>query len=465
MSRTPRKPPLPPPDREATPRRFPVAAARTRALVLCPQRPNQADGARTEHGRLEEAVGLAQAIALEVVGVERVALRTPRPATLIGSGRVRAVAERVARERIDLVVVDAPLSAVQQRNLERAWSCKVIDRTGLILEIFGERARTSEGRLQVELAALTYQRSRLVRSWTHLERQRGGFGFLGGPGESQIELDRRRIDDRIIRIRRELDAVRRTRGLHRAARERAAYPVIALVGYTNAGKSTLFNRLTGAAVSARDQLFATLDPTMRVLHLPSGQRAILSDTVGFVADLPTDLIAAFRATLEEVRTADLVLHVRDLAHPESAAQRQDVLAVLRSLELGDLADEGRLLEFWNKLDLLSVEDRAQLRSAAERQPAAVRGAALTGEGIDALLGVLDRRLAAATEVVELEIDSADGERLAWLYRHGTVLERRDGDGRTRLRVALAAAEQARLRRDLPRGEVLSRAHENPSGGR
>jgi GTP-binding protein HflX len=433
--------------------------------VLCPQKPHEADGGRTERGRLEEAVGLAEAIALEVVGAEPVALRTPRPATLIGSGRVRAVAERVARERIDLVVVDAPLSGVQQRNLERAWSCKVIDRTGLILEIFGERARTSEGRLQVELAALTYQRSRLVRSWTHLERQRGGFGFLGGPGESQIELDRRRIDDRIIRIRRELDAVRRTRGLHRAARERAAYPVIALVGYTNAGKSTLFNRLTGAAVSARDQLFATLDPTMRVLHLPSGRRAILSDTVGFVADLPTDLIAAFRATLEEVRTADLVLHVRDLAHPESAAQRQDVLAVLRSLELGDLADEGRLLEFWNKLDLLSAEDRAQLRSAAERQPAAVCGSALTGEGIDALLTALDRHLAAAGQVVELEIDAADGERLAWLYRHGTVLERRDGDGRTHLRVALPAAEQARLRRDLPRDEAVPPTRENPSGGR
>ena len=272
MSRAPRKPPLPPPEREPASRPSAVAAARTRALVLCPAKPDQRRGGRTERGRLEEAVGLAEAIDLDVVAADTVVLRKPRPATLFGSGRVRAAGELVARERIDLVVVDAPLSAVQQRNLERAWSCKVIDRTGLILEIFGERARTSEGRLQVELAALTYQRSRLVRSWTHLERQRGGFGFLGGPGESQIELDRRRIDDRITRIRRDLDGVQRTRGLHRAARDRAAYPVIALVGYTNAGKSTLFNRLTGAAAGVRGPRVATRDPTRRGRHRPAGHQ-------------------------------------------------------------------------------------------------------------------------------------------------------------------------------------------------
>jgi GTPase len=283
-----------------------------------------------------------------------------------------------------------------------------------------------------------------VRSWTHLERQRGGFGFLGGPGESQIELDRRRIDDRIIHIRRNLEAVKRTRGLHRVARGRVPYPVIALVGYTNAGKSTLFNRLTGAGVSARDRLFATLDPTMRLIDLGSGQPAILSDTVGFVADLPTDLVAAFRATLEEVRTSDVVLHVRDVAHGESAAQREDVLEVLRSLDLGGLADEGRLLEFWNKLDLVPADERLQLQTAAARQSNAICGSALTGEGLDDVRAALNRQLSAATRILELELDSADGAGLAWLYRHGTVLDRRDADGRTRLRVALAPAQHARL---------------------
>ncbi|MGH6897739.1 MAG: GTPase HflX [Geminicoccaceae bacterium] len=422
-------------------------------------------GRRTDAGRLAEAVGLAAAIDLEVVATETVAVRRPRPATLFGSGWVRTIGDMVAAERIDLVVVDAALSAVQQRNLERAWSCKVIDRTGLILEIFGARARTREGRLQVELAALTYQRSRLVRSWTHLERQRGGFGFLGGPGESQIELDRRRIDDRIIRIRRDLDAVKRTRGLHRAARGRVPYPVIALVGYTNAGKSTLFNRLTGASVSAQDRLFATLDPTMRLIDLGSGQPGILSDTVGFVADLPTDLVAAFRATLEEVRTADVVLHVRDVAHGESAAQREDVLEVLKSLDLAGLADEGRLLEFWNKLDLVAPEDRLQLQTAAIRQANAICGSALTGEGLDDLRAALDRHLSASTRTVELELDSADGERLAWLYRHGTVLDRRDADGRTRIRVALAPVQHARLGPWLAAGTITEAALENVPGGR
>jgi GTP-binding protein HflX len=428
-------------------------------------RPRESHGQRTDAGRLEEAVGLAAAIALDVVASETVAVRRPRPATLFGSGWVRTIGEMAAAERIDLVVVDAALSAIQQRNLERAWSCKVIDRTGLILEIFGARARTREGRLQVELAALTYQRSRLVRSWTHLERQRGGFGFLGGPGESQIELDRRRIDDRIIRLRRDLDAVKRTRGLHRAARGRVPYPLIALVGYTNAGKSTLFNRLTGAKVAAQDRLFATLDPTMRLIELRSGQEAILSDTVGFIADLPTDLVAAFRATLEEVRTADLVLHVRDVAHGESAAQRADVLEVLKSLELENLAEEGRLLEFWNKVDLVPAEDRDQLQAAAARQSNAICGSALTGEGLDDLRATLDRHLATSTRVVDLDLDSADGERLAWLYRHGTVLDRRDAGGRTRIRVSLAPVQHARLGQWLAAGTITEAAFENIPGGR
>jgi GTP-binding protein HflX len=425
------------------------AADRTRTLVLRPRWAAGERGDRSSEGQLDEAVGLAEAIDLEVVGAEVLPLRKVRPASLFGAGQVAAVGERVAAEGVALVVVDAPLSPVQQRNLERAWSCKVIDRTGLILEIFGERAQTSEGRLQVELAALTYQRSRLVRSWTHLERQRGGFGFMGGPGEAQIELDRRRIDERIIRIERDLEAVKRTRGLHRTARQRVPYPVIALVGYTNAGKSTLFNRLTGAAVGARDRLFATLDPTMRRLALPSGQQAILSDTVGFIADLPTDLVAAFRATLEELRSADLVLHVRDIAHPEASAQRSDVLQVLASLGLEHLADEGRLIEFWNKLDLLEGEAGELVGHAAARQPDVILGSARTGAGLDLLLGEIDRRLVAAARVVELELDPADGARLAWLYRHGTVLTRSQADGRIRLRVALAPAHHGHLVRSFP----------------
>ncbi len=409
---------------------------------------------RSPAAQLDEAIGLARAIDLEVVGGEVVPLRRIRPSTLFGSGQVQTLGERIKAEEIALVVVDAPLSPVQQRNLERAWSCKVIDRTGLILEIFGERATTREGGLQVELAALTYQRSRLVRSWTHLERQRGGFGFMGGPGEAQIELDRRRIDERILYIQRELAAVKRTRGLHRQARQRVPYPVIALVGYTNAGKSTLFNRLTGAAVAARDQLFATLDPTMRRCPLPSGQSAILSDTVGFIADLPTDLVAAFRATLEEVRTADLVLHVRDVAHAEAAAQQSDVLQVLAGLGLEQLGEEGRLVEFWNKLDLLSDEARERFAHAAARQPEVILGSARTGQGIPALLAELDRRLAARARVVELDLDAADGAGLAWLYRHGTVLARSESGGRVRLRVALLPAQEARLAHQFPPDAIV-----------
>ena len=442
---TPNGPAVPPP-----------SSSTGRAWVIHPSRPDGAAAmtttSREPESRLAEAVGLAQAINLDVVAAEIVPIRRPRPSTLFGAGKVEEIKQRLdggAPEEAgaDLVVIDGPLSAIQQRNLERAWRCKVIDRTGLILEIFGDRARTREGQLQVELAALSYQRSRLVRSWTHLERQRGGFGFLGGPGESQLELDRRRIDDRITRIRAELEQVKRTRGLHRAARERVPYPVVALVGYTNAGKSTLFNRLTGAGVTARDQLFATLDPTMRAIRLPSGRHAILSDTVGFVADLPTTLVAAFRATLEEVRAADIVLHVRDIAHPDSDAQAADVHAVLEELGLGDLAAEGRLIELWNKIDLLPAdapERHAVPPAATDDGRAVVRGSALTGEGMAELLGVIDARVAGERRVTEVRVDPADGALLAWLYEHGEVLSRRDEpEGTLLVRVALDPANLAR----------------------
>src|SRR5262247_3336316 len=340
-------------------------ASAGRVLVLTPLLRGSSGNGRTPEARLAEAVGLALAINLTVVHAEVVRLSRYTPATLIGSGAIETFKALVEAEEIELAFIDAPLSPVQQRNLERAWKCKVIDRTGLILEIFGERARTREGQLQVELAALTYQRSRLVRSWTHLERQRGGFGFVGGPGESQLEIDRRLIGDRIVRIRHDLEDVKRTRGLHRRARKRVPYPVVALVGYTNAGKSTLFNRLTRAAVVAKDVLFATLDPTMRLVRLPSGRDIILSDTVGFISDLPTDLVAAFRATLEEVEEADLVLHVRDVSHPESAAQEQDVHRVLEELDLGDDLEE-TMIEVLNKIDLLEPAERDAVLQQAGR---------------------------------------------------------------------------------------------------
>ena len=349
--------------------------------------------------------------------------------------------EALHEQEVAVVVVDATLSPVQQRNLEREWGCKVIDRTGLILDIFGERARTKEGALQVELAHLDYQRSRLVRSWTHLERQRGGFGFLGGPGETQIEADRRLITDRIVRLKRELEQVRRTRGLHRSARTRVPFPVIALVGYTNAGKSTLFNELTGAQVHAQDQLFATLDPTMRGLRLPSGRRAILSDTVGFISELPTELVAAFRATLEEVAEADVILHVRDVAHPDSAAQRADVIGVLEGMEKDGTIDEewrGRTIEVLNKADLLGGIANVPPRGEA------VPISAVTGEGLQSLLGAIDARIAAGMEQMEYAIPPEDGARLAWLYQHGEVLQRDDGDDAIHLRVRLLPADRARF---------------------
>jgi GTPase len=394
---------------------------------------------------------LARAIDLEVARAELVPLRRRVPATLLGSGKVKEFGLALEAEPAELVVLDGALTPVQQRNLERAWKTKVIDRTGLILEIFGERAHTREGVLQVELAALTYQRSRLVRSWTHLERQRGGFGFLGGPGESQLELDRRRITERIVRIKQELADVRRTRGLHREARRRVPYPVVALVGYTNAGKSTLFNRLTGAGVDARDQVFATLDPTMRQLRLPSGANAILSDTVGFITDLPTTLVAAFRATLEEVLSADLILHVRDISHPDAEAQKRDVETVLDELgiDAGDRA--ARLAEVWNKIDLVPAERLGELQAEAERAPGASLVSAAAGAGMEELLRTVDRRLAANRDVVELDLDyGSSGELLAWLHRRGEVLEQSDDGGKLHLKVAIAAPERARLAHKLGR---------------
>jgi GTPase len=400
--------------------------------------------ARSTEARLEEAVGLAQAIRLDVVDAEIARIARPRPSSLIGRGTIESLGETISKNAVQVVVVDGALTPVQQRNLERCWQAKVIDRTGLILEIFGARARTHEGRLQTELAALSYQRSRLVRSWTHLERQRGGFGFLGGPGESQLEIDRRLIGERIAVLKRELDEVKRTRGLHREARRRVPYPVVALVGYTNAGKSTLFNRLTRSSVEAGDMLFATLDPTMRRLDLPSGRTAILSDTVGFISELPTHLVAAFRATLEEVTEADIVVHIRDAHHPDSEAQRNDVLAVLDDLGVGEPASDP-FIEVMNKIDLADPVTRSSLENQALRNSHSVALSAVTGEGCERLLAVIDRRLDSETRPVRLDIPLTDGKTLAWVYRHGKVLGRRDDDEAAHLSVRLSEADVARLR--------------------
>ncbi len=415
-----------------------------RALVIHPTRPTSGD-ARDPDARLEEAVGLAMALDLKVEEGVVVPLRAAAPATLFGKGKVEELRAICEVENLDVAVVDDALTPVQQRNLEKAWQVKVVDRTGLILEIFARRARTREGRLQVELARLAYERSRLVRTWTHLERQRGGFGFLGGPGETQIEADRRLLAERIARLKKELAEVRRTRGLHRKARQRTPYPTIALVGYTNAGKSTLFNRLTGSGVEAKDLLFATLDTTLREVRLPNGRPAILSDTVGFISDLPHELIEAFRATLEEVQEADVILHVRDISNPDTDAQRADVEEVLA--ELGVSSESRAILEVWNKADLVLGEDRVHLEGAARRAGAAIVSA-VTGEGCEALLERLGRLVDNAPEV-EVLLPHADGEAMAWLYRNGRVVGRADDGEIVRISARLDAQALGRFERLFP----------------
>ncbi len=412
---------------------------------------------RLPEARLDEASALAEAISLDVVARRLVNLSTIRPASFIGKGKVDELAALVRDESVGLVIMDCALTPVQQRNLEKSFVAKVIDRTGLILEIFGRRARTREGALQVELAHLGYQKSRLVRSWTHLERQRGGFGFLGGPGETQIETDRRLIEERMARIERDLDHVRRTRATNRKTRADVPFPTVALVGYTNAGKSTLFNRLTHAAVLADDMVFATLDPTLRLLVLPHRGKVILSDTVGFISELPTMLVTAFRATLEEVVSADLILHVRNIAHPDTKAQSADVGTILAELGI-DVADQARVVEVWNKADLLDPAGREEIVDAAAHRRAVERPvvvSALTGEGVDGLLATIEDRLAARSSTLDLTLEPSDGQGLHWLYESAEILSRGDGeDGEVHLRVRIPPERLPRLRRRFPAARLI-----------
>ena len=424
-----------------------------KAVVIVPVLSKQVSdqsrlNARSEESRLEEAVGLSRAIDLEIVHSGTVQLSKIKPGTLFGSGKVDEFTGLIAALDAGLVIVDHPLTPVQQRNLEKEWNAKVLDRTGLILEIFGSRAQTKEGRLQVELAHLNYQKGRLVRSWTHLERQRGGGGgsggFLGGPGETQIESDRRQLQERVNKLERELEKVRRTRSLHRSQRKKIPHPVVALVGYTNAGKSTLFNHVTGASVMAKDMLFATLDPTLRQLHLPEGTQVILSDTVGFVSDLPTHLVAAFRATLEEVIEAELILHVRDIADPDTAAQAEDVYSILSQLGVGKEGHE-RVVEVWNKIDLLDADALEAIRATRTGDAAPLLVSAHTGEGTQPLLELIEQRIAGSDNVLEFDLPVTGLGKLNWIYENTHVIERQDNDdGSVHMRVRVSAPLKAEL---------------------